>query len=233
MKILTKILNVLVVVFTIIGIVSTIYFVREFSKPQIDYNSKIDSLTNVIIDKNVKLNLMNANLDIAKSETTQYYDLWQKEKRNVEKVKAEKSEQNKVKDLPIDEMIKYILDYFETDTTQANLIKDGDSIYVVVKPKLMNQIGNTIAEHRDDLKLLEAYEIQIATSDSLVAKLINENNLLASKSELLEEINKDLTTKEGLYKGEIENKANLVKKVKLQRNVAGGVAAVFLVLLVL
>ena len=51
MKVLTKILNALVVIFVVIGIVSTVYYVREYFKPQIDYYQTVDSLQNELSSK--------------------------------------------------------------------------------------------------------------------------------------------------------------------------------------
>lgn len=234
MKVLTKILNVIVIIFVIIGIYSTINFIVERNKPQIDYNYRVDSLQNIIEQKERLLEENDSLLEIAEVETNKYYKLWQERKVHVNQLKKQLKEsqnQNKVKNLPLDEMVAYIIDYFDTDTTQAQIMQNNDSIYVVVTPKLMSDIGVTIAEHQDNLKMLEAYQAQVYVCDTLVDKLINENNILTASKEFLEDINKELKQKE---KEVLQQHKEEVKKLKFQRNIiaiAEGVAIILLIAL--
>ena len=232
MKILTNILNFIVVILVIVGIVSVICLFTKYSpfKPRLDNSGVIDSLNQEIALKDVKIANIEDQYNFATNELTKYYSLWQKEKEHVKSLKAEKSHQNQVKNLGIDEMLAYVLDYYNTDTTEAKLIQQGDSVYVIVTPKLINQVGNTIAEHQDNLELLEALECQVSLCDSTVNYLMDSNRLLSDKINLMSDIRADLEQRQKEYQEMYETQ---IKKLKFQRNVmaVGGVILVILVAL--
>ena len=127
-------------------------------------------------------------------------------------------------------MLQYILDYYNTDSTEAKIVQDGDSIVIMVTPKLIHSIGMTLAENRDNLDKLEAYKVYVQTSDSLINTLRLENNQLTLKSVTLESINKDLESINAVNKDVIESKDTDIKKYKFQRNViaVGGIAVIIL-----
>ena len=230
MKVLTKILNALVVIFVVIGIVSTVYYVREYFKPQIDYYQIVDSLQNELSSKTIQLTTINTELDKIKQERLNSEQKWQKEKENLLRKVAEQANQDKIKELPLDEMLQYILDYYNTDSTEAKIVQDGDSIVIMVTPKLIHSIGLTLAENRDNLDKLEAYKVYIQTSDSLINTLRLENNQLTLKSVTLESINKDLESINAVNKDVIDSKDTDIMKYKFQRNViaVGGIAVIIL-----
>lgn len=232
MRILTNILNFIFVVLVVIGIVSVIGLFTKYSpfKPRLDNSGAIDSLNNEIALKDVKIADIDNQYNLTVNELSKYYSLWQKEKEHVKSLKAEKSHQNQVKNLGIDEMLAYVLDYYNTDTTEARMINEGDSVYVIVTPKLINQVGNTIAEHRDNLELLEALECQVSLCDSTVNYMMSQNGLLLEKIDLMDESITNLEQRQKEYQ-EMYDKQ--IKKLKFQRNIVavGGIILVIIVAL--
>lgn len=233
MKVLTKILNALVIIFVVVGIVSTLYYVRECFKPQIDYYQIVDSLQNELSSKTLQLTAINTEIDKIKQERLNSEQKWQKEKENLLRKVAEQANQDKVRELPLDEMLQYILDYYNTDSTEAKIVQDGDSIVIMVTPKLIHSIGLTLAENRDNLEKLDAYKVYVQTSDSLINTLRLENDKLTLKSITLESINKDLESINAVNKDVIDSKDTDIKKYKFQRNVIAVGGAVIIVLLAL
>lgn len=233
MKILTKILNALVVIFVVIGIVSTVYYIREYFKPQIDYYQIVDSLQNELVQKHQQLEVANFEYDKIKQERIKAEKAWLKEKEILQSKLSANQEEKAVSNLPLDEMLRYILDYYNTDTTEANIIQDGDSIVIMVTPKLIHSVGLTIAENKDNIKKLEAYHSYVTSSDSLIDRLSEENGQLVLKNTILEDINKNLESINTVNKDVIDSKDAEIKKYKLQRNIIAVGSVVVVVLLVL
>jgi hypothetical protein len=233
MKVLTKLLNVLVIIFVVIGIASTIYYVGDYFKPQIDYYQIVDSLNDQLVQNKQQLANVDSVLKVIQQEQLIKEQKWQKEKENLVSQLQANQNQNKVKELPLNEMVEYVLDYYNTDTTEAKIVQEGDSIVILVTPKLIHSIGLTIAENRDNLRKLQAYKTYVISSDSLIDGLKAENRQLTLRGVTLESINKDLESINSENKGVIEGKDALIKKVKLQRNLIAVGGAVIIVLLAL
>jgi hypothetical protein len=235
MKIITKILNVLLVIFVIIGIASSIYWVNEYRhRNDIDPRDMvIDSLQSELTVKGELYELRGDSLFTANQQTIKYTELWHVANTNLKKAKVENLKLKEVENLPIDKMLEYILDYFNSDTTDAQLIQDGDSIYVVIQPRLIDSIGTTIARYEDNLELLEAYEIQIITSNNLINNMIEEKGLLLRQVSLLEDINNDLENQNDMYKTSRAEKEKQIKRLKFQRTFIGVAGTVCIVLLLL
>ena len=232
MKILTNILNFFAVILVILGIVFIIQQVGNYKhRNDIDpKDEQIDSLDRIVTEKSKLLHAVNKDLFTAQSETNKYRELWLTVRK---KLKAEKANQERVKNLCADEMLEYILDYFNTDTTSAQLIQDGDTIYVIMQPKLVHDIGVTIAKYEDNLELLDSYDIYISVSDSLINKLEIENKSLRESNSLLSDINTDLKDQNNMYKTSREEKEKQIKRLKLQRNIIGIGSVVLIVLIAL
>ena len=232
MKILTNILNFFAIILVILGIVFVIQQVDYYNhRDDVDSKDKqIDSLDRIVTEKSKLLHAVNKDLFTAQSETNKYRELWLTAR---EKLKVEKAKQEQVKNLPVDEMLEYILDYFDTDTTSAQLIQNGDTIYVIMQPKLVHDIGVTIAKYEDNLELLDSYDIYISVSDSLINKLEIENKSLRESNSLLSDINTDLKDQNNMYKTSREEKEKQIKRLKLQRNIIGIGSVVLIVLIAL
>jgi hypothetical protein len=235
MKVVTKILNILFVAFFLIGIASTICFIVDLkpSEQRSPYLDTIDSLNTEIGLKRLKLTHIQDSLDIVIQQSDKYYTQWQKEKRNLANEKARRKEQNKVKDLTIEQLLKYITDYYNTDSTEVAIVNDGDSIMVMVTPKLVKQVGGTIAEYRDNLELLKAYEIEITIADSLIESMTLQTDLLESKVDFLEDVTKDLNSKVDMLDKQLGLSKEEASKFKKQRNITGIVGIVLIVLVAL
>lgn len=232
MKILTKILNVVVVLFVIIGLYSTVnYFWGRKHVPKNDYQQTIDSLTNEVYEKNVQLLQVNDVLDIVSELRINEEKRWQKEKESLLKKVQENHEAELVSNLPLDKMLEYILEYYNTDSTEAKIVQNGDSIVVMVTPKLIHSIGMTVAENRDNLTKLTAYKSYVNISDSLIETQAEEINLLTTKSIILESINKDLEGMNAENKDLITAKNKEIRKYKLI-SIGTGVGAVVLIVLI-
>lgn len=233
MRILIKILNILAVLFVIIGIASSIYWINEFRhRNDIDPKDQvIDSLQYSIDTKVQHLESITETLNTQREQTAKYKDLWQKANVNLRKVKEENTQLKKVENLPIDEMLTYILEYFNSDTTDATLVQQGDSIFVVMQPRLIDSVGMTIAKYQDNIKLLDAYEIQISTANDLIDNLELEKSILTDKYVTLEDIHKDVLEQNDMYKISNIEKDKQIKRLKFQR-VLIGVGGVILIVLV-
>jgi hypothetical protein len=230
MKVITKLLNYIVVILVVMGIIYSVSLIKGYFEPHIDYNGQIDSLNREIALKEAKINLINDSLFAAKQTTNEYKDKWQKAKQNLANLKAENQNQDKVKDLPLDEMLRYILDYYGVDSSEARIVESNDTIVVIIKPQVVDKVGNTIAELKDKNELIEVYENNTLLSDSLIRSQDIQIELLESKTVTLETVISDYKLKDAANMGLIDAKNAEIKKYKLQRNVAGGVAIVILVL---
>jgi hypothetical protein len=230
MKVITKLLNYIVVILVVMGIIYSVSLIKGYFEPHIDYNGQIDSLNREIALKEAKINLINDSLFAAKQTTNEYKDKWQKAKQNLANLKAENQNQDKVKDLPLDEMLKYILDYYGVDSSEARIVESNDTIVVIINPQIVDKVGNTIAELKDKNELIEVYENNTLLSDSLIRSQDIQIELLESKTVTLETVISDYKLKDAANMGLIDAKNAEIKKYKLQRNVAGGVAIVILVL---
>jgi hypothetical protein len=235
MKIIIKILNILLIIFVIIGIASCIYWVNEYRhRNDIDPRDMvIDSLQSELAIKGELYELRGDSLFTANQQTIKYTELWHVANTNLKKAKVENLKLKEVENLPIDKMLEYILDYFNSDTTDAQLIQDGDSIFIVMQPRLIDSIGTTIAQYEDNLELLEAYEIQIITSNNLINNMIEEKGLLLRQVSLLEDINNDLENQNDMYKTSRAEKEKQIKRLKFQRTFIGVAGTVCIVLLLL
>jgi hypothetical protein len=230
MKVITKLLNYIVVILVVMGIIYSVSLIKGYFEPHIDYNGQIDSLNREIALKEAKINLINDSLFAAKQTTNEYKDKWQKAKQNLANLKAENQNQDKVKDLPLDEMLRYILDYYGVDSSEARIVESNDTIVVIINPQIVDKVGNTIAELKDKNELIEVYENNTLLSDSLIRSQDIQIELLESKTVTLETVISDYKLKDAANMGLIDAKNAEIKKYKLQRNVAGGVAIVILVL---
>jgi phosphopantothenate synthetase len=226
MKIITKILNILVILLVTIGIASSVYWIKEWKhrndiNPQ---NAIIDSLEQTITQKDTILQSLTEKIKNQKEQTNQYKEKWE----NV-KIEQQKTLQN-VQKFSTDELIKYITEYFNFDTIS---IQKKDSLYIIMRPALIDSIGQTIAKYEDNLKLLEAYEIKITTSNNLINSLEVENLLLERQNEQLQSINDDLKTQNEMYKINEQEKDKQIKKLKFQRTMItiGGIVIIILVAL--
>jgi hypothetical protein len=217
----------------VIGIGSSIYFIRDYFEPHIDYEGQLDSLNAIIAQKEAKISDLSNDIIKAEQSTNQYKIQWEKAKKDLALQKAANQNQDKVKELPLDEMVKYILEYYDTDSTSAKITQVDSVTLISVTPKLINNVGNTIAELRDNLELLEAYEVSLTLADSLIVKQELNIGLLNDKVKQLESVNNDYKNKDAVNNGVIEGKDAEIKKYKFQRNVAGAGAIIIFIIALL
>lgn len=229
MKILTKILNVLVIIFVVIGIVSTVYSVRGYLKPQIDYYQIVDSLQSELSSKYLQLKLTSDSINEIRQLRIADQEKYNQDKKNL--IQSFTSNQEKVKGLPLTEMVQYILDYF--GSTEAEIIQKGDTVLVIMSPNLVNAIGTDLAVHRDNLEKLQAVEIVLQSADNLIKKFNQEVTLLERKISTQENIINNLSEQNELKDETIKSKDKEIRKYKIQRVLIVGGSVLGFVLIVL
>ena len=226
MKILTKILNILFVIFVIIGIASSVYWVNEF-RHRNDIDPKdviIDSLDKEISVKMEYIIDIEYQLAVANVKTNEYREKWQKAKN----VSVKKVTEEKVKNLGnIDEKATFLKNNLGVDS--PDVVINGEE--VTLTETAVDSVNMTIARYRDNLELLKACQIQVDVASDYIDALAKENALLVEKCNALEDVNKDLSEQKELYEEDQEQKEKKIRNLKLQRNI-GGVAAVALIVLI-
>ena len=220
-----KLLSVLFVI--LIGLTFWLVTFRLHQKE--NYIQAIDSLQTELSSKTLQLNLINDSLKEVRQARIEDQERYDKEKKKL--IQNFNKNKEKVKGLPLTDMVQYILDFY--GSTEAKIVQKGDTVLVIISPELVNNIGNTIADYKDNLEKLEAVQIILNAADDLIEKYKQEVPLLERKILTQEEIIKNIQAQNKIKDEVLNSKNKEIKKYKLQRTLIAGGAIIGFVLIAL
>lgn len=217
-----------IILVIIIGI--TIWYVTFWLRQEkTDYTQEIDSLKTELSSKYLQLKLTSDSINEIRQLRIADQEKYNQDKKIL--IQSFTSNQEKVKGLPLTEMVQYILDYF--GSTEAEIIQKGDTVLVIMSPNLVNAIGTDLAIHRDNLEKLQAVEMALQSADNLINKFNQEVPLLERKISIQEDIINNLSEQNGLKDETIKSKDKEIRKYKIQRALIVGGSIVGFVLIAL
>jgi len=237
MKILTKILNVLIVVLVISGIVFPIYHFIYAKAEKMNYeilkekNNELSYAQDVNQKKIINLQTDIHLKDITIQEREASISSLRDDIDDIRKDYEKKIEE--LKDITLEEAIDIIINYYGYTTEDVEIIKRDNDILVSFKPSLVHEWTYTLAELDSRTVELKNYQNQVIQYDSLMCDYIDKIVLMEEKDSLLN----------GVYELEVEKNSNLneiianrnkkIKSIKLQRNGMGILVGVVIVLALL
>lgn len=221
--------NLFRIIFIIIIGVTIWYSITWLRQKKTDYTQEIDSLKTELSSKYLQLKLTSDSINEIRQLRIADQEKYNQDKKNL--IQSFTSNQEKVKGLPLTEMVQYILDYF--GSTEAEIIQKGDTVLVIMSPNLVNAIGTDLAVHRDNLEKLQAVEIVLQSADNLIKKFNQEVLLLERKISTQEDIINNLVEQNKLKDETIKSKDKEIRKYKIQRVLIVGGSVLGFVLIVL
>lgn len=221
--------NLFRIIFIIIIGVTIWYVTFWLRQKKTDYTQEIDSLKTELSSKYLQLKLTSDSINEIRQLRIADQEKYNQDKKNL--IQSFTSNQEKVKGLPLTEMVQYILDYF--GSTEAEIIQKGDTVLVIMSPNLVNAIGTDLAIHRDNLEKLQAVEMALQSADNLINKFNQEVPLLERKIYTQEYIINNLSEQNELKDETIKSKDKEIRKYKIQRVLIVGGSVLGFVLIVL
>ena len=237
MKILTKILNILVIIFVCIGIYATWGYFFKYKPLEEDYNRAKQE------NKELSIRQDSKNRKIIDLQTDIYVkDVKIKERENTinslrdDSDKIEDSYNNEIeelKNITLEEAVEIILDYYNVDGSNATIINYQDSIQIAFKPLLVHRWTYTLAKLESRNMEVSALQNQVLEYDSLIYDYQDKVQLLEKQDSLTNENYNLEKEKNGKLQEIIENRNQKIKSLKIQRNAAGIIVGVVIVLAIL
>jgi hypothetical protein len=237
MKILTKLLNLIVVILVAIGIFSIVYFFVKI-KPQneeyekvLEENSSLQYRIDIEIDKNIKLDyaIFEANEIIKERENT-ISNL----KDENERIIAETNKQiEELKDQSLEQIVELIKSHYGITNSDIEIKTINDSIKIVIKPRLCREWATSLTKLESAQIRLKTYKNQVLAYDSLVNDYKYEIDLLEQKDSIYADIVNMEQEKNSNFQKLLDNRNKMIKSLKVQRGIAGGIIAVVVMLAIL
>jgi hypothetical protein len=236
-KVITKALNVLVVILVAIGIYSIVMYFVKVKPLNEDYNE--------VLQKNSKLELQ-INQDMDKISNLEYQvferdEIISQRESTISNLKDENeriiAETNKkieeLKDQSLEEIIELIKSIYGITDASIEIKTIEGQILVVFTPDITRRVAN-------DLVRLESANIRLKTAlntvseyESLVNDYICKVELLESKDSLKTNIINAEREKNSNFQELLDNRNKMIKSLKVQRNAAGIIIGVVIVLAIL
>ena len=237
MKIFSKILNVLVVVLVISGICFPIYYFGYVKAIKVDYeltkgkNRELTYTQEVnnksIIGLKTDLHLKDVIIQEREASINSLYN-------DIDKI--HKDYENKIeelKDITLEEAIDIIINYYGYTNEDVEIVTYENEIRVLFKPSLVHEWTYTLVELESRNNELSAYFNQVIEYDSLICDYIDKVNLLEEKDSL-QFANYELEVEKNSNLEEIvANRNDLIKSIKVQRNILGVITGIVIVLALL
>ena len=237
MKVLSKILNFVVVILVCIGIYATAYYFtahQEWKEEYKELQERQNELNKIIDNNHKKLISLRNEINTKDKEIKQSENNIDSLKGVIETIIADhKQEIEELENYTLEEALTYILDYYDTDSTEAFITVQNDSILVTIRPRLIHEWTYTIEKLKSRDVEVSGYRKQISEYDILVDRLTHKVGLLESRDSLHVSTIDALDDKNNMFQKLIENRDKQIKSLKIQRNVAGGVAIAVIILCLL
>ena len=237
MKILSKILNFVVVIFVCIGIYATAYYFtahQEWKQEYKEIQEQQEELNKIIDNNHKKLSSLRNEINTKDKEIEQSENNIDSLKGVIETIIADhKQEIEELENYTLEEALTYILDYYDTDSTEAFITVQNDSILVTIRPRLIHEWTYTIEKLKSRDIEVSGYRKQISEYDALADRLMHKVDLLETRDSLNVSTIDALDDKNNMFQKLIKNRDKQIKNLKIQRNVVGGVAIVVIILALL
>jgi len=237
MKVLTKILNILLVALVLSGVVFPIYHFRVMKTVKVEYNDlrKKNNALSYTQDVNQK-KIIHLQTDIhLKNITIQERETTINSLRNdIDKIHLDYEKKIKeLEDITLEEAIDIIINYYGYTTEDAKIITYENEIRIAFKPSLVHEIPKTLIKLESANIEIETYQNQVIQYDSLICDYIDKITLIEERDSLNlvnYELEKD---KNGNLNKIIAERNKKIKSIKIQRTTLGIVTGVVIVLALL
>ena len=237
MKILTKILNVLLVVLVLSGILFPILYFRtiKVNKNQYEQLTSINDSLNISIKKEESIKKILKDSLVIKDAEINYRNerIFDLKAENVNLKKKLEDRLDELSDMDLEEILNLLRDYYSTDSTEIKITTQDNIITVSVQPRLIREWANTLTKLESRNTELLSYQKQVSEYELLVCGYESKINVLDSINVINENIIEKEREKNTNFENLLENRNQKIQSLKIQRNTAGIIVAVVIVLAIL
>ena len=237
MKILTKILNVLLVVLVLSGILFPILYFRtiKVNKNQYEQLTSINDSLNISIKKEESIKKILKDSLVIKDAEINYRNerIFDLKAENVNLKKKLEDRLNELSDMDLEEILNLLRDYYSTDSTEIKITTQDNIITVSVQPRLIREWANTLTKLESRNTELLSYQKQVSEYELLVCGYESKIDVLDSINVINENIIEKEREKNTNFENLLENRNQKIQSLKIQRNTAGIIVAVVIVLAIL
>jgi len=237
MKIITKILNALLIILVLSGILFPILYFNTVHNNKLQYEQLTqvnDSLNNNIKSLETDKKVLKDSLIIKDAEIN-----YRKEKiselakeNSKPKIKLE-DRLRELSDMSLEQILNLLRDYYNTDSTEIFITTSNNTILVTIQPRLAREWANTITKLESRNIEVSGYKKQVLEYDLLITGYESKIGMLDSINVLNEGIIKQEREKNANFKELLDNRNKKIKTLKLERNAAGVIVAVVIVLAII
>jgi len=237
MKILTKVLNVLIVILVISGIVFPIYHFKTMKAEKVNYELLIkkNNQLQYAQDANRK-KIINLQTDIHLKDITihERENTINSLRDDIDDIHSDYEQKiEELKDITLEEAIDIIINYYGYTIEDAEIITYNNEVRVVFKPSLVHEIPKTLVKLESVSEELYTYEKQVIEYDSLICDYIDKINLMEEKNSLLDSNYVMEKEKNSNLNEIIANRNKKIQSLKIQRNGAGVIIGIVIILALL
>ena len=234
MKVVTRILNIILGIFFIIGVYSTVMYFVKVRPLQDDYTKQLE--------KNYAMEVQQDANNRAVNELE--YSLYAKDKIILERNdrisemaneideanKREKEAFKKLQNLSLEELIDFISNYYGISPSDIEVIAHNNEIRITFKEPLVRQVVNTITKLEYVTTELNLYKDQSKEYECLMESYIDKIELINRRDSLnVDNLRLEKEQNTGL-ENIIDNRNRRIKSLTTQRTILGGVVVVVLVI---
>jgi len=237
MKIITKILNIVVVLLVVWGVFCGVYYFYVIKPQKVYYqelkeeNSKLKYAQDVNKKKIINLQTDIHLKDITIQEREATINSLRDDIDDIHKDYEQKIEE--LKDITLEEAIDIIISYYGYTSEDVEIITHNNEIRVSFKPSLVHEIPKTLVELESRNTELSVYKNQVIEYDSIICDYIDKINLM-EEQDSLQFANYELEVEKNSNLNKIiTDRNNKIKSLKLQRNGAGIIIGIVIVLALL
>ena len=237
MKILTKILNILLVVFVISGIVFPILYFNSIKVNKNQYEqltSANDSLNTFIKKEESIKKILKDSLIIKDAEINHHKErISELKMENANLQKKLEDRLDELSDMNLEEILNLLREYYDTDSTEIKIATHDSIITVSVQPRLIRLWANDFTMLESKTTEILGYQKQVSEYELLVYDYESKIDLQDSINVVNENIIKKEREKNTNFQNIIDNRNKKIKSLKIQRNAAGVIVAIVIILAIL
>lgn len=225
-----KIFNFIIRIVAVIGIAAVIYLFTVNNDINNDYNIAIEH--NIMLDSIIGSNdkeiilLKDFVLDQDKIIESKNFNIASLELYIVNNAKETEKKIEELSNLSLEDVLAYILSYYETDSTEAEIIMHENGLQVIIKPRLIYEWSYTITKLESVNIELSVCKNQINEYKLMTEAFKNKISIMAQVDSLrINSMEKSEEKNTGLQKI-IDNRNKKIKSITMQRNIVLGVAVI-------
>lgn len=232
MKVITKILNVLLVILVVSGVVFPILYFTSISKNNVKYDdllSKNTQLTEQIETNNYNLLILKDSIAIKNAEINYSNERIHEQQNYIKSLESKLQEDlDNLTNMSLEEVLDYILNYYGTNN--AELITHNNTLQVVIQEPLVREWSNTITKLESRNIEVLGYKDQVNNYETIMDQYIGKIDLLEQSDSLLRNSLDLEQEKNTNFQNIIDNRNKKIKSLKIQLGTVGGIAVVIIVL---